>query len=203
METKMKSPLKPNAKFDNLVVQEFSDEILIYNLENNKAYSLNQTSKLVWENCDGTKDAGQIANAIAKNLKQEVPDDLVWIALDNLKNEGLINFEGDSKSVFAGFSRRDAIKRVGLATMVALPLMVSITAPSPAHAQSGVASCTSCVVNLGLEDTGVCPEACAGLKCTCYGNNSCMGVGQLTLDVTCEACKGIGGAKNNSWRCEG
>jgi len=202
----MKTPLKPTAKFDNLVIQELSDEILIYNLENNKAFSLNETSKLVWQNCDGQKEVTQIASEVGKSLKQEIPADLVWLALDGLKNEGLVNFEGDEKSAFAGFNRREVIKRVGLATMVALPLIGSITAPSASHAQSGAPACIDCVVDLGLDmdnnPVGVCPEACSNLMCTCYGNNSCMGVGQVFYDKTCAECRELAGENNNSWRCD-
>lgn len=36
-----------------LVVQEFEKEVLIYDLNNHKAYTLNETSSLVWRMCDG------------------------------------------------------------------------------------------------------------------------------------------------------
>ena len=203
----MNNPPIPNAKFDNLVVQEFTDEVLIYNLKNNKAYSLNETSTLVWRLCDGTKDAGQIASEIARKLNQPGPEDLVWLALDNLKKEGLVFFAGDESSVFHKFNRREVIKKVGLMTMAVLPLVVSITAPTAASAQSGVLACTNCITDLGLingEPTGICPDECAGLMCTCYGNNSCMGVGQLVLNITCDQCRTVdNNDMNNSWRCDG
>jgi hypothetical protein len=201
----MNPPLIPNAKFDNLVVQEFANEILIYNLKNNKAYSLNETSTLVWKNCDGKKDITQIAAQIEETLNQKVPEDLVWLALDNLKKEGLITLEGDSAKL-VGINRREVIKKVGLATMAALPLLVSITAPTAANAQSnGIEACTDCVTDLGIidgEPVGVCPEACAGLMCTCFGNNSCMGVGQIVENITCDTCRSVdNNDMNNSWRC--
>jgi Coenzyme PQQ synthesis protein D (PqqD) len=201
------NPLIPNAKLDNIVVQEFSDEILIYNLKTNKAYSLNETTTLVWKNCDGAKSISQIAMEVEKTINQKIPEDLVWLALENLKKENLISFEGDTNSAFKGFNRREAIKKVGLATMAALPLLVSISAPTAANAQSGVGACTDCVVDLGFDmmtgkPVGVCPELCSGLMCVCFGNNSCSGEGQQFFNKTCEECRSIdNGDKNNSWRC--
>jgi hypothetical protein len=106
----LNNPSIPNAKFDDLVVQEFTDEVLIYDLQNNKAYSLNETSTLIWRLCDGTKDAGQIASEIAGRLNQPVPEGLVWLALDNLKKDGLVFLAGDESSIFHKFNRREVIK---------------------------------------------------------------------------------------------
>jgi hypothetical protein len=196
----MTTPLNPKAKFDNLVIQELSDEILIYNLETNKAYSLNETSKLVWQNCDGKKDVSQIALVISKNLKQAVPDDLVWLALDSFKKEGLINFEGDVSSAFAGFNRREAVKRVGLASVVALPLIASIVAPTAINAQSGAgAPVCACVMKSDFDMNGCDP--CGNTLGTCYGDSGC-GVGMSPIEainVTCAACHNLGSPGGNSW----
>ena len=40
---KLNNPQNPLAKTDGLVVQELPDELLVYDLEKNKAYDLNQT----------------------------------------------------------------------------------------------------------------------------------------------------------------
>lgn len=200
--------LRPIAKLEGLVVQDLPDETLIYNLKKNKAYSLNETAALAWKNCDGTKSIGQIAKEMEGSLKHHIPDDLVKLALDGLKKEGLVNFK-DGDGFFAGFDRRAAIKKVGLATMAALPFVLGITAPAAAQiASQNLAACVSCIVDLGFdmmtgEPVGVCPSECAGLMCTCYGNNSCMGIGQIVLNVTCEQCRSVDNPDtNNSWRCE-
>ena len=41
--------ITPRSRRNDLVVQEMDGEILIYNLTENKAFSLNETSALVWE----------------------------------------------------------------------------------------------------------------------------------------------------------
>ena len=44
----------PTARKNGSVMQEMPDEILIYDLDTNKAHCLNETSALVWKACNGT-----------------------------------------------------------------------------------------------------------------------------------------------------
>ena len=198
---KLNYPIKPQAKTDNLVVQDLSNEVLIYNLENNKAYSLNETTTLVWQNCDGTKDISAIAKELEKKLNQNIPDELVWLALDSLKNENLVSFAKATPSVLAGFNRREAIKRVGFATLAALPLLTSVMAPTAAHAQSGATAevCEAC-----SKKNDPCFNICEDEVGFCFDNAGC-GCGQeVVAGVTCEQCKNgvvfAGGVGTGSWK---
>ena len=53
------------------------------------------------------------------------------------------------KSPLAGMDRRQLIKKIGLSSMIALPLISSLVAPNAANAQSGAlaANCASCNQN--------------------------------------------------------
>ena len=62
---------------------------MLYDLTINKAYLLNPTSSLIWQLCDGTKSVGEITESISKELDSPVPEDLVWLALDQLKKVNL------------------------------------------------------------------------------------------------------------------
>ena len=106
---------KPLGRRDNVVVQEIDGEVLIYDLAKNKAFCLNNTSALVWQSCDGKKTIAEISDWLGKQLKSNVNEDVVWLALDQLSQEGLIVRETKPVSKFAGISRRDVIKKVGLA----------------------------------------------------------------------------------------
>jgi hypothetical protein len=112
---------------ENLLVQDLSNEILIYDLTTNKSYCLNETAKTVFNHCDGVKTFADI----------NLPEDIIYLSLDQLKKHNLL--EDDYASTFAGISRRDAIKKVGMGTMIALPFVVGITAPKAAQAASGLA----------------------------------------------------------------
>jgi hypothetical protein len=197
----LNNTLKPQAKMDNLVVQDLSNEVLIYNLENNKAYSLNETTTLVWQNCDGTKDISAIAKTLEVKLKQNVPDELIWLALDSLKSENLVSFENATPSLLSGFNRREAIKRVGFATLAALPLLTSVMAPTAAHAQSGATAeiCEACSKK-GDPCAGICEDEPG----YCFDNSGCGCGQQVVTGVTCAQCKNgvqfAGGVGTGSWK---
>lgn len=132
----MKKNNIPKARKDGLVVQELDGETLIYNLKTNRAVCLNQTSALIWQNCDGTKTVVEISTFLAKELKNPVNEDLIWLALDQLKKENLIENPNELETKFAGVSRREVIKKVGLGTMIALPIVTGLIAPKAAMAAS-------------------------------------------------------------------
>ena len=129
----------PKSRETELVIQQLEDEVLIYDLKVNKAYCLNSTSALVWNLCDGNSSVSEISKKLSKQLKQPVPEDLVWLAVDGLKKDSLLSESEERTIKFDGLSRREAIKRVGLATMIALPVTASLVAPTAAAAQSCVA----------------------------------------------------------------
>jgi hypothetical protein len=76
----------PTSRQSDIVVQELKGEILIYDLKINKAFCLNETSALVYGLCDGNNSVKDISNQLSKKLKQPVTEDLVWLALDQMKS---------------------------------------------------------------------------------------------------------------------
>lgn len=143
--------MKPIARKNDLVIQETGGEILVYDLRTNKAICLNQTSALVWQNCDGTKDALEIAQEMEKVIGKPVNEDLVWFAVNQLKKENIIENSESLPKEFDGFSRREIIKRFGTASLVAIPVVASLVAPAAAQ-------------------TGTCPAP--GSPCTPAGNSN-------------------------------
>jgi len=173
----MKKHVAPKAREENLVVQELDGEVLIYDLNTNKAFSLNETSSLVWQLCDGDKSVSEISESISRKLDSPANEDLVWLALEQLKKEKLIANGEEVVSNFAGMSRREVIKKVGLGTMIALPLVSSLVAPTAVSAQSP----SACTGHCG--HTLACPSV-AGCMCS---NNS------VTNNGTCSVTAGIKG----------
>ena len=126
----------PESRKTNIVVQELENEVLIYDLTINKAFCLNQTSALVYELADGTKTVSEISNLMSKKLKTLVSEDIVWLALDGLRKDNLLENADEVPNYFGGLTRREAVKKVGLASMVMLPIISSIAAPQAIAAQS-------------------------------------------------------------------
>lgn len=150
----MKNSQFPVARKNGLVVQEMPDEVLVYDLDTNKAHCLNQTAAKVWKSCDGNNTVSDIAKLF------EAQEDLVWLAIDQLNENNLL--EQEIKANFEGQSRREVIKKIGLASMVAIPVVASLVAPPNALA---TASC-ACIN----------PGACAA-QTTCPSTTVCNGSG--------------------------
>jgi hypothetical protein len=136
----MNNPQNPVARQKGLVIQEVPDEVLVYDTETNKAHCLNKTAALVWRSCDGTKTVPDIAAHVASISGERVPDELVWLAIDQLNSSDLL--EKAIEADMNGLSRRDVIKRIGLTSMVALPVIASLVAPPTAMASTSC-NCTS------------------------------------------------------------
>ncbi len=162
----------PLGKTENLVVQNLEDETLLYNLKTNKALCLNETSALIWEMCDGRSSISQIAEKLGKRLKKPVADEVVWLAVDQLKNEGLLANADEVQNNFDGLSRREVIRKVGFASVIALPIVSAVVAPKAIAAQSGcpfsVGACLPPTLN-------ICVPECIGVSGTYTSYNSTDG----------------------------
>ncbi len=172
------------ARTEDLVVQDTTDEILIYDLKNNKAVCLNQTSAIVWELCDGKHSVSEISDKMSKQLKSSVSEDIVWLAIDQLNKEGLL-IDGETiPQRFSGLSRRNLVKKIGFASVVALPLVSSIVAPSAVSAQSICPTVGTCIT----AGDDICAGCSAGdmlnLQFHSSMDGSCGPTGG-TLNYTC------------------
>jgi len=146
----MKNSQLPLARNTGLVVQEVPDELLVYDLHNDKAHCLNHTAALVWRSCDGKTAISDIASKLSSEVGENISDDFVWLALDGLSKNDLL--EKKITANFAGESRRSVIKKLGLASIVAVPIIASLAAPQNALA---VASC-ACIQASDCAGMGSC-----------------------------------------------
>lgn len=152
----------PMARQKGLVVQEMPDEVLVYDLDTNKAHCLNQSAAFVWRSCDGASSVGDIVKQFEANGKGKVTEDFVWLAIDQLNENGLL--ESGMAPRFAGQSRRQVLKTIGLASMVALPVIASLVAPQKAL---GAASCLCTVGGAACPATGCPATVCNANTGTC------------------------------------
>lgn len=166
---KMSNSHMPIARTERLVIQEMPGEILVYDLETDKAHCLNRTAAAVWKFCDGKNTVADIRRRLAETSGKPVGEDLIWLAIDCLNESRLLE---NQPPVFVNRNRREVIKKIGLAAVVALPLITSLVAPKAAHAGStcnfgGACACTSgsascsasasnCNVNCSSCSNGVC-----------------------------------------------
>ena len=139
--TKMSEQL-PLARKEGLLVEELSDEVLIYDLHRKKAHCLNQAAALIWNHCNGKTGVAEIAQILGANLNTPVDQEMVWFGLREIGRNHLLEKQVLPPSGKIRISRRELIRRVGLA--VSIPLVISVLAPTASASLSCVgAFCTS------------------------------------------------------------
>lgn len=147
----------PIARTKDLIIEEVSDEVLVYDLITDKAHCLNRMSALIWKNCDGEKTEGEIAAILQQELQTPMSTKVVTLGLAELAGFGLLQVDASTPPP-ARVSRRRLIQHLGLTAVIALPLIMSITAPTAAGAGG---STSPCAAN---------PRA---IGCPCKGDGDC------------------------------
>ena len=139
----MKEEKYPRARLDCLT-KDFGDELLVYDRERNVGHCLNPTAAAAWKLCNGKKSVSELAKMLTRQLSAPVDEPVVLLALEELsKARLLIEVEKPVRRT----SRREAIRAIGIAGAVALPLVTSLVAPTPARAASCLANGRPCVSN--------------------------------------------------------
>ena len=172
----------PKARQNGLVVQEMPDELLVYDLDSNKAHCLNSSAALVWKSCDGTRTATDIVREFKSSGAGNVSEDFIWLAIDQLQEKNLL--ENPVKTRFSGQSRRQVLKTIGFASVVAVPVIASLVAPPSVLAGTSCSGCTANTVGDTLCNTrsGTCGpncdsnstcSTCLAAAALCTGNAQC------------------------------
>jgi hypothetical protein len=127
--------LLPRARDKGLVTCEVPGELLVYDLESHRAHCLNSAAALVWRQCDGRTRVSEITRLINGSSAVPVNDDVVWLALEQLALADLID-KRYNRPPSSRLTRRQLIKRTGIAAAAAFPLVTSIISPTAVEAAS-------------------------------------------------------------------
>ena|SRR5215510_4272014 len=136
------------ARKEGLLVHPLEDEVLVYDLVNHKAHCLNQAAAAVWKHCDGRNGVPELARIVMRELDISFDEQMVWLAIRQLDKAHLLKQRIVAHQGAPKITRREVIKRVGLAASVSLPLISSIVAPTPAQAATCVAKGGACTSSL-------------------------------------------------------
>jgi hypothetical protein len=154
---------KPIARTSEIVILEVENgETLVYDLRLNEAHCLNETAAFVWKKCDGENTVKDISHLLETQFKSPVTGDFVWLAVDQLQERGLLADGAPARGT--GVSRREMIRRVGMASVIAAPIIASVIAPASAYASASCAcvnpgACltqTTCPSQVNCNASGVC-----------------------------------------------
>jgi hypothetical protein len=123
---------RPRARRDGLLIEDVLDEILVYDSRSERAHSLNAAAAAVWRVCDGQKTIAALAAALRSGTGEPWDEDAILLALEQLREHDLL--EPDAAGT-PFLSRRELIERVAVPLML-MPLVISLTVPTAAMAQS-------------------------------------------------------------------
>lgn len=156
------------ARSERLVTKTVGDEIVIYDLDTDKAHLLNPAAAVLWRLCEKGATVGVLRAALEAELNTNgTTDELLWTALDDLSKAGLLDTDTSVVGRPSGMTRRSLLKKAGLVALAA-PVITTILAPPAAASHTG----RSCIApsNDGLNTCGGTGHDSG----TCCANSSCQ-----------------------------
>ena len=184
----------PKARYENIVVQDLKNETLVCDLKTNRVFCLNETAGEVWKLCNGKNDIAEIERILSRKLGGKVGQEIILLALDEFSKENLLAENFSTKAFYTDVSRREMIRKAGMVSMLALPLVSSVMMPTSAQAASGSLSAFGgpCTFNSDCQSgLGCLSGTCLRLNAQfCSLNSECQS-GFCTDNVCCESsCSG-------------
>jgi len=152
----------PRMREDGLIIDELPDEVLVYDLDRHKAHCLNHTAALVWKQCDGRTTPRVIARRLQSEFDETFSEALVWLALRQLNKIHLLEEPVSLPTQFAGMSRREMVRAMGIVAAVSVPLITSIMSPTAVQASTCFGGGHACAT-----DVECCSKNCLGTH-TCH-----------------------------------
>jgi Coenzyme PQQ synthesis protein D (PqqD). len=158
---------RPLARSEEIITKRIDGELLVYNRLRDEAHCLNETAAAIWKCCDGRTTPNEIAGLLSKETGSTIDEKVIWLGLDELRRKHLLmeTLANPARTRGLTLSRREAIRRIGLGAAIALPVIVTITAPTPA--QAGTCKHNGVTCSTGADCcSGTCvpgsPPKCAG-----------------------------------------
>jgi hypothetical protein len=156
----------PHARRSGLIIKEAEGEVLIYDLERNKAHCLNETAAKVWNHCDGMTTVAAACSSLSRELGAPCDQKLVLYALQQFAKDNLLEEHAEMPAfIIGGMNRRQMVRALGLGAVIAVPLVTTILAPTPAQAATQFPPGTPCISTAQCT-SGVCACTVPAPGCT-------------------------------------
>jgi hypothetical protein len=123
---------RPARRQHGIKIEEFQNEVLVYDLDRHDAHCLNSVAVGVWQLADGSLSVEEITARLQAG-GSDADEAVVWRALEELEKASLLDTALPTDS--ATMSRRQMVGTLGWAA--ALPFVLSLAVPKPAFAQTG------------------------------------------------------------------
>lgn len=131
---KAKTHKLPQARQDELFIEQLGEDLLVYDARHFRAHRLNRTAAWMWRHCDGQRTVADAARLLSDELRQPVGEDLVWLSLESLDRAQLLSVPLQRPSGASAESRRAMMQKLAVAggLMLLLPAITPLTRPAEA-----------------------------------------------------------------------
>ena len=163
MSTRRGEGTKPKKRHEALLVSALPEEVLVYDLQRQRALCLGNNISWVWQHCSGQRTVRELARALQRKIGKPVQEEIVWIALHRLGRARLLRESIEARIEGPPRSRRELLRKVALLGGFSL---ISIVVPTAALA-------VSCIPKHGQCDPNG-PNRCCP-NCFCNASRQCVG----------------------------
>jgi Coenzyme PQQ synthesis protein D (PqqD) len=118
------------------MTRELQDELLLYDARTHRGHCLNKSASLIWLACDGTATVSEIVARFAEDAESGINEPMVLFALKKLDAAGLLRNPGTLSPKILPATRREILRKLGSAAVIAVPVIVTMLVPTPARAAS-------------------------------------------------------------------
>jgi len=166
--------MKPLARRDGLVIRSLADETLVYDRERHQAHCLDRVAGIVFQHCDGTRSPEEIAALLDEGELPAAREATVSLALEQLSAARLLVEVHEHGTSTPGSEDRVTSRRELLRlTALAVPMIASIVAPTPAQAASACLTNAQCF-DLPKNACSPCQGGCNGSWVCDPNGNGCL-----------------------------
>jgi hypothetical protein len=151
----------PKARSENLLVEEVAGELLIYDVNNNRAHCLSESAAAIWRHCNGSRSITMLAKHLFPSLAPSDAEQLVGVGVERLRRRRLVESSVTAPSV--DLSKRQMLKKVAIlaaAAGIVAPLVSTVVAPTAAYAFSCLPRGMPCSSSVQC-----CSGVCEFLQC--------------------------------------
>jgi hypothetical protein len=158
---------RPLARREGLIIEELDHECLVYDTAIDKAHCLNSSAATIWKHCDGARSLSDLETLLDGQVRGKDAPTVIAHCLAQLERAHLLT--NSSPAIAKMTSRRELIRKLGIgiaAAAIVVPVITSITTPTPAAAASCIPNGNPCSA-----DSQCCSNSCqpTGTSFVCRG----------------------------------